>query len=444
MSRAKFREMTPKGLSLATITILLIVVVVFLVSYGFLPIPPRTLVMTTGMEGGTFAIFGERYQKLLSREGIKVRLLSSSGSVENMRRLSGGSPKADFGFVQGGVADPDQITNFVSLGGVFYTPLWIFYRNDETLNDLSKLKGKKISIGPEGSGVRKFSLDLLKTAGIAGQPTVLLELPYQEAVKAILEGRVDAVMLFGLDDSQVVKDLITASGIKLMNLAEAEAYTRIFPQLFHVVLPKGIFNPAAMSPAADINLVAPITHLVVRKDLHPALVYLLIKSSVQIHSGAGWVQKAGEFPSIGTQDFPVSEEAKRYHKSGGSVLYDYFPFWVAVFIDHMLLVMIPVGVILLPLLGFMPWLYTYRNRSKFYRHYRELMDLDKELQTMGASAGLNELHARLDQIEEAVRQIRISVVFYDEVFILKEHIKMLRDKLLQLEHSSPVKTDIKG
>lgn len=444
MGRAKIREMTPNGLSLLIVTILLLMIAAFWISYGFLPVPPRTLVMTTGMEGGTFAYFGERYQQLSSRDGVKVRLLPSSGSVENMRRLTGEPPRADVGFVQGGAAETDQTSNLVSLGGVFYTPLWIFYRNDETLNHLSALEGQRISIGPEGSGVRKFSLDLLKAAGISGPPTELFELPSQEAGKAILEKRVDAVMIFGLADSQVVKELIAAPGIKLMNLAESEAFTRIFPQLFHVVLPKGIFNPATMSPASDINLVAPITHLVVRKDLHPALIYLLLKSSSQIHSGAGWVHRAGDFPSINTQDFPVTEQAKRYYRSGGSALYDFLPFWAAAIVEHLLLIIIPFGIILIPLLGFMPWVYTYRNRSKFYLHYRELMNLDRELSAMDAPAHFDRLHERLDKIEEAVGVIRISVVFYDEVFILKEHMKMLREKLFQLERSSVVKSDIDG
>ena len=116
-----------------------------------------------------------------------------------------------------------------------------------------------------------------------------------------------------------------------------------------------------------------------RKDLHPALVYLLLKASVEIYSGAGWIHRAGEFPSLNTRDFPISEQAQRFYKSGGSVLYDSLPFWAAAFIDRMLLILIPLGVILIPLIGIMPWLYTWRNRSKYYRWYRALRNLEKEM-----------------------------------------------------------------
>ena len=436
--------MAPRGLALVLIIILLIVIAAFWISYGFLPVPPRTLTMTTGMEGGTFSVSGERYGQVLSRYGVRVQLLPSSGSVENLRRLAGESTKVDFGLVQGGVAKAEEISNLVSLGSVFYTPLWVFYRSDETLDDLSQLKGRKISIGPEGSGIRKFALDLLKTAGISGAPTVLLEFPNMEAAKALREGRVDAVMTFGSADSQLVDELIAAPGIRLMNLSQAEAYTRLFPELSHVVLPKGIFNPATRSPASDIHLLAPTTHLVVRKNLHPALVYLLLKASTEIYGGAGWVHKAGEFPSIKTQGFPVIEEAQRYYKSGGSVLYDYLPFWAATFADRMIVVLISLGVVLIPVLGIMPWVYTYRNRSKYYRYYRELRNLEEELRKKGEEQYFGEYQARLDQIEEDVGRIRISVVFFDELFILKEHIQMVQDKLVYLKQASSARPDEAG
>ena len=212
-------------------------------------------------------------------------------------------------------------------------------------------------------------------------------------------------MTFGLADSQVVSDLIAAPGIKLMNLSQAEAYTRLIPELSHVVLPKGIVSPATRFPASDVHLIASTTHLVVRRNLHPALIYLLLKASSEIYGGPGWVHKAGEFPSIRTQDFPVAEEAQRYYKSGGSVLYDYLPFWAATFMDRMILVLIPLGVVLIPMLGIMPWVYTYRNRSKYYRFYRALRNIEEDLRLKEGRPKQEELNGRLNQIEQEVGQL---------------------------------------
>jgi TRAP-type uncharacterized transport system substrate-binding protein len=437
MGRYRIRELAPRALLIPFIPVLLILVVVFWVSYRFLPIPPRTLVMTTGMESGSFVAFGERYRQALARDGVKLQLLSSSGSVENLRRLLDESKAVDVGFVQGGVGRIEEAANLLSLGSVFYTPLWVFYRSGDTFDDLSQLGGKRISIGPEGSGVRKFSFELLKTAGISGPPTELYDFPNPEAGKAMIAGRVDAVMTFGSPDSPLVLELLAAPDIKLISFSMAEAYARLFPSLSHVVLPRGILNPAKRLPPSDIHLLSPTTNLIVRKSLHPALVYLLLKAAAEIHGGAGWVHHAGEFPSLKTQDFPVSEEAQRFFKSGGSFLYDYLPFWAATFIDRMFLILIPLGVILIPLIGISPWIYTLRNRSKYYRWYRELRDLEEALTECGQPENIKDCTARLDRIEDAVSRIQVSVAFYDEVFILKGHIQMVREKLVRLNRPLP-------
>jgi TRAP transporter TAXI family solute receptor len=444
MRRNKIRELTPKTALLILIPVLLIIVFIGWASYRFIqPVPPRTLTMTTGMEGGSFAIFGERYRQILARDGIHLKQLPSTGAVDNLRRLKDESRSVNTGFVQDGMGKTEDAANLESLGSLFYTPLWVFYRGDETFDDLSQLRGKRVSIGPEGSGVRKISLDLLKEANVSVPPAVLHEYPNPEAGRALMEGKVDAVLTFGSTDSALVRELITAPGIKLMSMSQAEAYTRLFPHLSHVILPKGILNPSKRFPASDVHLLAPTTNLLVQKDLHPALVYLLLKAAVEIHGGAGWVHRAGEFPSMKTQDFPISEQAKRFYRSGGSWLYGYLPFWAATFVDRMLLVLISIGMVLIPMIGILPWFYTWRNRSKYYRWYRELRELEEELKEHERPENVVDYNARLDRIEEAVCKIRVSVAFYDEVFILKEHIQMVRLKLSRLIEPEPEKTDLR-
>lgn len=433
MGRQKIRELPPRYFWNLLAAILLTIVGVFWVSYHFVrPIPPQTLVMTTGMEGGSFAVLGERYRQVLARNGIMLQLLPSSGSVENLRRLREETGTVDVGFVQSGMGKVEASSNLVSLGSIFYSPLWVFYRGDEPLDDLSQLRGKRISIGPEGSGVRKFSLDLLKAGGASDPPTEMFEYPIAEAARAIQDGRVEAVMTFGSADSPAVLELFAAPGIQLMNFSQAEAYTRLFPNLSHVILPKGVLNPARRFPAADIHLLAPTTNLIARSNLHPALAYLLLEAAVEIHGGAGWVHSAGEFPALKTQDFPVSDQAQRYYKSGGSLLYDYLPFWAATFVDRMILILIPLGVVLIPLVGILPWVYTWRNRSKYYHWYRELRDLEEDVRENPKPEHVERYRERLDRIEDAVSRIRVAVAFYDEIFLLQENVQAVRQKLARL------------
>jgi TRAP-type uncharacterized transport system substrate-binding protein len=442
MDRKIIERLSPRFWKPRFILSISIALVSMLLIYYFVrPIPPDTLTMTTGMEGGSFIVFAERYRQVLARDGIRVNLIPSSGMVENLRLLSDDSHGVDASFVQGAIGKGGIKENLVSLGSLTYTPLWVFYRGDETLDDLSQLRGKRIVIGPKGSGIQRLSLSLLKAANAADRPTVLYEYAYNAAMEAILAGRTDAVMAFGSADSQMVKKLLQANGIKLMNFSQAEAYTRLFPVLSHVILPRGVLSLQKRLPPSDIHLLSPTANLIVRKGLHPALVHLLLEASVEIHSGAGWVHKAGEFPSLNKQDYPVSEQAERYYKSGGSSLYQYLPFWAATFIDRMILVLIPLGILMFPVIGVMPRIYTWRNRSKYYRWYRELSNIERELLELRQPEMLREFQENLDRIEKAVSGIHVSVGFYDQVFTLKEHIQMVRQKLFRLKSESPDKFD---
>ncbi len=430
MGRQKIRQLTLSVWSFTILAILLVVTLLSWMSYRFLqPFPPKTLIMATGMAGASYATFGELYRRALARDGIHVVLLPTSGAVENLKLLRDRSQGVEAGFVQGTVGSIEESSNVVSLGGLAYTPLWIFYRGKDTCDDLMQLQGKRIAIGPEGSGVRRFSLELMKAAGVTAPPTEFFDLPYAEANRALLEGRVDANMAFGSPDNGLIQELLNAKDIKLMSMSQAEAYARRFPDLSHVVLPRGVIDPQKRNPPADVHLLSPTTNLIVRKDLHPALVYLLLKASVEIYGGASWVNRAGEFPSLTKQDDPISEQAQRFYKSGGSWLYAYLPFWAATFVERLILILIPLGMIIVPLIGIAPWIYTWRNRSKYYPWYRELRKLEKEILENRPIEDVEAYETRLDRIEDAVSRIRTSVAFYDELFILKEHIQIVRLKL---------------
>ena len=438
MNRKIIARLSPKAWTSGyVVSACITLAAVLLIAHFVRPIPPDTLTMTTGMEGGSFVAFAERYRQVLARDGIRVRLLPSSGMVENLRLLSDGAHGVDASFVQGAVGKGELSTNLMSLGSLTYTPLWVFYRGEETLDDLSQLRGRRIVIGPKGSGIQKLSMGLLRAVNAAAPPTVLYEYPYSSAVEAILAGRVDAVMVFGSADSQAVTKLLAAEGLKLMSFSQAEAYARLFPALSHVILPRGVLNLPKRSPPADIHLLSPTANLIVRRNLHPALVYLLLKASLEIHSGAGWVHKAGEFPSLNKQDYSVSEQAERFYRTGGSLLYHYLPFWAATFIDRMILVLIPLGILLFPVIGILPRIYTWRNRSKYYRWYRELSHIERELLEDPQPERIKGFRADLERIERAVSGIRVSVGFYDQVFTLKEHIQMVRQKLLNLRNGPP-------
>ena len=422
------------GLLVILVSILLAALISIIIAYHFKS--PDNLTMTTGFENGSYAIFGERYRQILEREKITLELLPSSGSIENLKRLNDKSYRVDAGFVQDGMSSPAEANNLVSLGAIGYSPLWVFYRGQETFNYLSELKGKRIAIGPEGSGVRKFAIDLLKLNNSADPPTVLLDLSSDAANKALLEGTVDAVMIIGAEDNALVKELLYAPKVKLMSFRQAEAYTRLIPALSHVVLPQGILDVSKKMPSQDVHLLSVTTSLIVRKDLHPALIYLLLDAAVEIHSDAGWVNKKGEFPTLKELSFPSSNYAERFYRSGRPFLLDYLPFGIAAFVDRTILFMFPVALILIPLIRSIPWVYSWRHRRKFYHWYRELKNLELEVMESSKLEDISGYHEKIDRIEASINRIPVPLAFFKEVYRLQEHVDLVRGKLIRLSNQS--------
>ncbi len=434
MRKIKFRDISTRELFRFIIPALLVVLAVFLIAYYVVqPAPPGTIVMTTGIEGRTYANFGERYKEILERSNVHLKLLNSSGSVENFNRLKDRTMEVDVGFVQGGTSSGTDAPNLLSLGSITYSPIWVFYKGKGTLDDFSQLKGKRIAIGPVGSGLRKLSLELLKAGNAADLPTILLDLADGAAITALKEDRIDVVITIGSTDTLFMQELLNAHDVKLMSLAQAEAYTRLIPGLFHVILPKGIVNIAKRLPPSDIHLVAPTTNLVVRNTMHPALMYLLLDAASEIHGGAGWVNKSGEFPVPKAQDFPLSDQAERFYKTGRPFLLDYLPFWVAVLLDRIVKILIPVLAVIFPLMRILPWFYSWRNRSKLYRLYGELKYLELEVTQQSRPGHVVDRSAKLDRIEAAANKVSIPLNFYGELYTLKEHIELVREKVVRMD-----------
>jgi len=420
-------------LSIVVLVLLILVICGVILFHFVLPAPPEILIMTTGTEGGTYSVFGRRYQEAMASEKIHLQLLPSSGSVENFNRLKDKSFRVDVGFIQGGTISAKEAPHLVSLGGICYSPLWVFYRGQDTFDDLSLLKGKRIAIGPEGSGARKFSMELLRASNVAEPPTQLFDLSSAAAVKAIFEGRVDVIMISSTVDNALIQKLLHAEGIKLMNFRQAEAYTRLYPALSQVILPKGILDLSKNKPATDVHLLATTTSLIVRKNLHPAMMYLLLDAAVDIHGDAGWVHKAGEFPSPKSQDFPLSDIAERFYKSGRPFLLDYLPFWMAAYVDRMILILVPAAVILIPLLRIIPSLYFWWNRRKLYKCYEDLKNLEMEIAEGSTPGRMMEYQKALDRIEAFVNEIHVPLALFKEVYTLEEHVDLVRNRLSRLD-----------
>jgi TRAP-type uncharacterized transport system substrate-binding protein len=257
---------------------------------------PKTLIATSGAPGSAFHQTAEDYREILARNGIELRILESRGAMENLERLSDPKVQVDIGFVQSGVVAEKDMKGLVSLGSLYYEPLWVFYRGARVLHGFSQLRGKRLAVGAEGSGTRVFALRLLKASEIDETSALPRDEGGEQAVQALSEGDVDAAFLIGNSSTPIVRELRQAPGIALMSLVHADGYVRRFPYLYKLVLPRGTLDFGKDVPAHDVVLVGPTAELIAREELHPALSDLLIEAAQEVHGGAGLFRRAGSFP----------------------------------------------------------------------------------------------------------------------------------------------------
>ncbi len=401
-------------------------------AYQFVqPAPPRKIIMTSGAEGGAYEGFATQFRDILAREGIEVELRPSAGSVDNLDRLKDESSGVSVGFVQGGIATAADGADLMSLASLYYEPLWVFYRRGPEYDRLRAFRGKKIAIGPQGSGTRALGLQVLKLAGLDAGNTSLLPLGAGAAADALIKGSIDVAFVIGTPESAVVHKLMHARSVQLMNFSHAEAYTRYLPFLSHVVLPKGGIDLVEDVPAREVHLIAPTANLVVRDDIHPALVSLLMQAADEVHGEARMLNKAGEFPSSKYLDIAQSLDAQRHIKDGPPFLQRHLPFWIAVLLDRLVVMLIPILAVLIPLMKIAPAAYAWRIKSRIYRWYGKLKVLEVDMENADKALDVRSLQERLDVIEKSVSRIPTPLAYSDYLYNLRAHIDLVRARLLK-------------
>jgi TRAP transporter TAXI family solute receptor len=393
------------------------------------PMPPRRVTMATGPEGSAYYEVGKRYREILARQGVELRLLPTAGSVENLARLRDQQSNVDAGFLLSGTTSRKDSSGLESLGTVFYEPLWFFYRTEYRAKGIQGLRGKKISIGPEGSGTRAIALKLLSLNGISEGFAQLLPLTPQQAGEKLLRNEIDAAFMLTSWDSPVVHRLIVGKNVELASFPRTDAYIALYPFLSKLTVPAGVGDLAKNRPPADVLLFAPKASLVVRQDLHPAIQYLLLDAAEKIHSGPGIFQKTGQFPAAESIDLPLSDQARQFYKSGRPFLQRHLPFWLAVLVDRLVVLLIPLVGVIYPLVRFAPALYGMQMQRRIYRLYGELRFLEKDLGSHDAGENIGDLSSRLDRLEEKANRLRVPVFYSNMLYTLRMHIALVRQRM---------------
>ncbi len=416
---------------------ILAVALVVLAYWWLNPNPPKTVTLATGPAQSAYEEFGKRYQKALAAEGINVLLLASDGSSHNLELLRDG--KADVAFVQGGTAElqPDDTDELVSLGSLFVEPVWLFYRSDSAerrarsprIDNLRQLRGWRVNVGSEGSGVPRLMERLLEANKLAPGDVQMSRLDQTPATVKFLAGELDALVFASAPESLMVQMLLQTPGVQLLDFPQHEAYARRFPFLTPVTLPRGVVDLAANVPAGDVRLVASTTSMLAREATHPALLTLFAQNAQKLHGGSGWFNRAREFPNSRHSELPLSKEADRAMNEPVPMLQRYLPFWLANLIERMWLVLGILLAIMLPLSRVVPPLYQFRVRSRVFRWYGRLREIENDMETGKAAPA--ELLQALDALEAQAEKVSVPLSYADELYALRNHIHLVRKKLLR-------------
>ncbi len=406
----------------------LIIAAGFLIAYQYVGAPPPTVVrIATGAKNGAYFAFAQEYARLLARDGISLEVVPTAGTVENLELLKKG--EVALALIQGGSATDEDRQRLQSLGSLFLEPVWVFTRAQKRIKRFSELKGNRIACGATGSGTNLLALQLLSAAGINESNTTLVRADSAQSLALLSEGSVDAAFFVAAPAAPLIRGLLEAPRIELLNFDRARAYGRLFPFLTSVTLYEGVLSLERNVPSHDTPLIAVSANLAARRDLNASLIPALLNTVTTVHQPGGVLEQKRQFPSMDFVDLPLNEDARRHIANGPSFLFRWMPYGWAVLLDRLKILMVPLLALLIPLFRVAPPLYTWRIRSKIYRWYAAVREIDLNAQNDTSPGTLESLVTRLNELEREVATVSVPLSYAGELYHLRLHIGFLQEKV---------------
>lgn len=418
----------------------LLVLIGFALAWFYIqPAPPRTIVIATGPQEGAYFQFAKSYSDYLLDQGVQLELRPTAGSLENYRLLQS-DPEVNLAIVQGGSV-PDEVRqagNIESLASLYFEPVWVFYRGDETYTDLRDLRELRIAVGLPGSGTESMAELLLGENGIdEAAGAQLVHAGGGDAARQLQEGQVDAAVFVMSPQAAIIRQLIGRPDIRLLNFQRHAAYASRHPFLTSVTLKRGVIDLQRDYPATDVNLVAPAANLVATSELHDALIPLLLRAATETHRRDGSLLQHGRLPSTEFIEFPLNGSAQRFFENGPPFLQKYLPFWIASAVDRGKILLLPALTLLFPLLRVAPPLYRWRIRSRIYRWYEILRGIEADLRSPQDAEVLQKHATTLATMEGELDDLRsVPLAYMQEFYNLRLHVEFVERRLQRVVESA--------
>ena len=401
------------------------------------PPPPTRMSIAAATKGSPYYVLAERYKAYLAKNGVTLDIRETGGTFDNLKMLSDPAFGVGLGFLQGGTATGADAHGIKSLGRVMYEPLWIFANVNTKIERIADLAGKRILIGPAGGGTNSLAVRMLEANDVTAANASLINMELPAYVDEIESGRADAGFLVLAAGARTIQRLFNSPHVKLIDLAQSDAYSQRFPFLSPLVLKQGLVSFAKNLPPSDTNMVATRTVMAVRDDLHPALANLMTQALIAVHGEpelnargeAAIFARTGEFPMQSDPELALSEQARRVYRSGPPFLQRFLPFGIATLFDRLIVLAVPLLGILLPVIKFAPMIYTWQVRQRLLYWYNELKRVERGVYGQTDPAKIAVARARIEEIEDIVNDIPIPLAFTNQLYDLRAHIDVVRRRL---------------
>lgn len=412
-----------------SIPILLLVIASFYFTSKFIePSSKKEITIATGSIDGEYYKTALLYKDILEKQKVKVNIITSNGSIENIQLLK--DKKVDIAFVQNGIDGLKNQHSLKAIASVNYEPLWIFYKNENyTMDYIIQLISKKISVGKEGSGTKDLALKILNDNGIDDQNSQILSHSTQEAKELLLKGEIDAMFVVTSANSKIVKELLDNPNINLFSFKRAKAYSRKYSFLESIPLYEGTLDLYKNLPSQDVNLLTTTANLIVRDDFSDELTRLVLKEIKTIHNKKGLFEAQNQFPNIDNLTIEINEDASRYFTYGDTWLEKIFPYWIASNIDRLKILLIPLITLMIPLSkGFFP-LYRWSIRSKIYKWYEEIQKIDLEVEDV-KNENLGKYLEKITALKKEIKaETKVPLSYMGEYYDLIMHLELIISKI---------------
>lgn len=410
--------------------------------YFVAPPPPMHARMATGAVGGGYHAFGERLRDELALQGFSLELVESSGSADNLSKLSRGD--VELAMVQSGqelTLSDEARSTLNSLGVMYREPLWLFLGDTVKFERLSDLIKLRLAIGSANSGTQAVTAALFSANRIEPPqyPQRWQQMGGSKAADALIAGELDAAFFVGPAENALIQRLAAEPKVRLVSLRRTEAYLARLPYLSQLQVGEGMLDMQHNTPDRDIVTLGPVATLVAGEEFHPSLTPLILEAAKTVLKNGSLLDPAGSYPAKPPLSLNTLNEAEYYYDKGLPILQRYLPFRIASLADRYIILAIPLLVLLFPLFKAIGPIYQWRIRARIYRWYKHLREIDQQLYKGKLPSDLDAEILRLERLEDELARIEVPLSYSSELYQLHMHLRYMIERLNALQQRTTAK-----